>query len=146
MSTSTLHAALLRTPVIQILRAAGFHASKASVLDTLTDLAARYLQQLAQQASFYAQHNHGDKIPDITDVRLAMMAMGALRPQLSAMEDDWRDEEDMRGVENFVNWATGEGAKEIRRVAGIIRTEAEVLDVEGLEGNEDFLAGRPTWR
>lgn len=146
MSTSSFHAALLRTPVIQILRAAGFHSSKASVLDTLTDLTARYLQQLAQHASFYAQHNHGEKIPDVTDVRLAMMAMGTLRPQISAMEDDWRDEEDMRGIENFVSWAMGDGAKEIRRVAGMIRTQGEVIDVDGLEGNEDFLAGMTTCR
>jgi len=126
-------------PVVQILRAAGFHATKPAVLDTLTDLAARYLQLLATQAAFHARSNHNDLIPDVADVRLALMDMGALRPQLSMMEEQSRGDEDMRGIDGFLNWAKGESCKEIRRVAGMIPTEGEVLDVEGLKGDEDFL-------
>jgi transcription initiation factor TFIID subunit 3 len=143
MSSQSLHRDLLRTPIIQILRSAGFHSTKSSVLDTLTDLAARYLQLLAYHTALHAQHNHNDLIPDVTDVRLALMDVGALRPQLSAMEEQWRGKEDMRGVENFLSWAKGENCKEIRRVAGMIKTEGEVVDVEGVEGNEDFLTCMP---
>lgn len=46
--TNTLHQELLRPAVLHILRAAGFHSSKPSVLDTLTDLCARHLLLLAQ--------------------------------------------------------------------------------------------------
>lgn len=141
MSSHALYTSLLRPPVLHILRAAGFQSTKPAVLDTLVDLAARYLVLLANTTASHALINHNDLTPTITDVRMALQDVGALRPQRSVMEEQCRGEEDLRGVEAFLNWIMGDVNKEIRRIAGLA-TEGEVVDVNVLGENEDFLAGR----
>lgn len=50
--------ALLRPAILQILRATGYHSAKTSVLDSVTDLAVRYLLHLCQLTALYASHNN----------------------------------------------------------------------------------------
>jgi len=89
----------------------------------------------------------------ITDVRMAMQDAGALSPQISEMEEQIQGEEDMRGMEAFIAWCTGDAAKEIRRIAGLLPEEptvaidltnpiaaAKAEDVALEAPKEDFLA------
>ena len=139
MSSHTLYTSLLRPPILHILRATGFQSTKPAVLDTLVDLTAGYLVLLARTTASHALINHNDLTPTITDVRMALQDVGALRPQRSVMEEQCRDEEDMRGVEAFVEWMMGDLNKEIRRIAGLAATEGEAVDVNVLGEKEDFL-------
>jgi len=115
-----LHHSLLRPCVLHILRAAGYHATKASVLDTLTDLAARYISVLAVTSAAHATvHDTNPELAleiSIQDVRMALQDCGALLPSL-AEEMEVEGVEDTRGVDAFLSWATGPVNKEIRRVA-----------------------------
>jgi transcription initiation factor TFIID subunit 3 len=136
----SLHHSLLRPCVLHILRAAGYHSTRPSVLDTLTDLAAKYMIVLAQAAAKHMEVNNTelDFTLNLTiqDVRMAMQDCGALLPQKSLEEEEFEGEEDMRGVENFVAWATGKVNREIRRVA-----------LEGADAaKEDYLTGMCTPR
>ncbi|KAI4104480.1 MAG: hypothetical protein L6R37_003223 [Teloschistes peruensis] len=139
MSSHALYTSLLRPPVIHILRAAGFHTTKPAVLDTLVDLAARYITLLASRAAAHAQDSHNDHNLTITDVRMALQDVGALWPQKSATEEHIMGEEDMRGVEAFVNWMKGDEHREIRRIAGLIDSEAPMSGVDMPNEKEDFL-------
>ena len=136
---NAIHTSLLRPPILHILRAAGFQATRPAVLDTLVDLTSRYLTILASSTASHALSNHNTLDPTITDVRLALQDCGALYPQRSAMEEQALGEEDLRGVERFIEWMTGDANKEIRRVAGLASEEI----APGTEGElkEDFLAG-----
>jgi transcription initiation factor TFIID subunit 3 len=125
-----LHHSLLRPCVLHILRAAGYHSTKPSVLDTLTDLAARYMYLLAQSTATHAAVNDNELEVSIEDVRMAMQDCGALAPETVLEDEDYEGEEDMSGVENFLAWVTGKANKEIRRVA-----------LEGGDGKEDYLTG-----
>lgn len=139
MSAPNLYNALLRPPIIQILRATGFHSTRPSVLDTLVDIAARYMLLLASSAAEHATNSHpDDPVPDLEDIRLALQDAGALRPQLREMEELWRDEEDLRGMEAFLSWFTGPANREIRRIAGFVPSQGDVIDAESLE-KEDYL-------
>ncbi|KAL2017564.1 hypothetical protein VTK56DRAFT_1998 [Thermocarpiscus australiensis] len=128
--------ALLRPAVLQILRAAGYHAAKTSVLDSVTDLAARYFLHLCRLTALYAAHNNEDgwspvdgdssssssssspvPAPTIVDVRMALQRAGALLPERVQEEQDYLGTEDTRGVERFVAWATGPVNREIKRIA-----------------------------
>lgn len=140
MSSRDLHIALLRPPVLQILRAAGFTATRPAVLDTIVDLASRYLILLATKTASFAQSNHNDLTPTIVDIRMALQDIGALWPQISIMEEQVRGEEDMRGVERFIAWMKGEVNQEIRRVAGLSPSDGDVIGTE-VEERVDFLAG-----
>ena len=131
----SLHHALLRPCVLHILRAAGYHSTRPSVLDTLTDLAAKYMTLLAQAAVRHMETNNTELDMElkltIQDVRMAMQDCGALLPQKTLEEEEFEGEEDMRGVENFVAWAIGKVNREIRRVA-----------LEGADAaKEDYLTG-----
>ncbi|KAL6720806.1 hypothetical protein ACLMJK_002731 [Lecanora helva] len=126
MDPSPLHPSLLRPPLLHILRAAGFTTTRPSVLDTLTDLTSRHLQLLAQHSLRHALLREPTSLahpyPAITlpDVRMAMQDVGVLYPSTGEMEEEVKGgEEDLRGVEGFVNWCTGEGNREIRRIAGM---------------------------
>lgn len=141
MSSNALHIALLRPPILHILRAAGFHATRPAVLDTFVDIAARYLTLLATKTASYALTNHNDVSPTITDVRMALHDVGALWPQISITEEQIRQEEDMRGVDTLIDWIRGEGNHEIRRIAGLTSEPGEVVDIETMEEKEDFLTG-----
>ncbi|KAL1846126.1 hypothetical protein Plec18167_003384 [Paecilomyces lecythidis] len=139
MSAPNLYNALLRPPIIQILRATGFHSTRPSVLDTLVDIAARYMLLLASSAAEHADNSHPDEpVPDLEDIRLALQDAGALRPQLREMEELWQGEEDLRGMESFLSWFTGPANREIRRIAGFVASQGDVIEAESLE-KEDYL-------
>jgi hypothetical protein len=141
MSAPNLHMSLLRPPTIQILRAAGFHSARSAVIDTLTDIASRYLLLLATSAVDHATNSHADNpSPNLDDVVQALQDAGALRPQMSGTEEGKREEEDMRGLESFLAWFSGPSNREIRRVAGFLPSEGDVVDVDSLE-KEDYLTG-----
>ncbi|PIG80294.1 Bromodomain associated domain protein [Aspergillus arachidicola] len=139
MSGPNLHNALLRPPIIQILRAAGFHATRPSVLDTMADLTARYVMILASSATTHAANAHpNNPVPTLEDIYQALQDAGALRPQLREWEEDWHGDEDMRGLEGFLGWFTGPANREIRRIAGFLPSEGDVVDTDFLE-KEDYL-------
>lgn len=152
MTSADLHTALLRPAVIQILRAAGFGYAKPAVIDTLTDLAARYLLLLSTSTAQNAFNTHNTFVATIQDVRLALSQAGALTPQMSTAEEGLRGDvevdgvtvsfEDLRGVQAFVNWAQGPVNKEIRRIAGF-GDDANVEEIAaGLDDKEDYLSGQ----
>ncbi|KAL3467335.1 hypothetical protein BJX64DRAFT_167821 [Aspergillus heterothallicus] len=139
MSGPNLHNALLRPPIIQILRATGFHSTRPSVLDTIADLTARYIMLLASSTSEHAANAHPhDPVPVLEDVYQALQDAGALRPQLREWEEWWQGEEDIRGLEGFLSWFAGPANREIRRVAGFVPSEGDVVDADSLE-KEDYL-------
>lgn len=135
----SLHNALLRPPIIQILRAAGYHSARPSVIDTLADLTIRYILLLGSSAAEHAANSHpDDPAPTPADILLALQDAGALRPQMKSFEEDWRGEEDLRGLDSFLSWFTGPANREIRRIAGYIPSEGDVVDADLLE-KEDYL-------
>ncbi|KAJ5153669.1 Bromodomain transcription factor [Penicillium coprophilum] len=139
MSGPNLHNALLRPPIIQILRAQGFHSTRPSVLESIQDLTGRYLIILASSAAEHAANAHPhDPIPDLEDIYQALMDAGALRPQMREWEEDWQGEEDMRGIDAFLGWITGPTHREIRRVAGFVPSEGDMVDPDAVE-KEDYL-------
>jgi len=130
MSTpQAVHHSLLKPCVLHILRAAGYHGTKPSVLDTLTDIAGRYMLLLATSTAEHATLNHPELEISIEDVRMAMQDCGAIIPEKILEDQIYDGEEDTRGVDLFVEWAMGAENKEIRRVA-----------LEGAdEAKEDYL-------
>lgn len=153
MTSTSVHFALLRPAILQILRAAGFTAAKPAVLDTVTDLAARYLLLLATSTTQNALNTHNDNVPTIQDVRLALSENGALYPQMTPSEEarrgevedagEWVPFEDLRGVQAFVDWAHGEVNKEVRRIAGFSGDELNVDQIAaGTDEKVDYLASK----
>jgi transcription initiation factor TFIID subunit 3 len=134
--------------MIHILRGAGFHSTKPSVLDTLTNLAERHLLLLASTAAQFAMLSHNDPIPTITDMRMALSECGVIHSLTDPSEEAWkermrkplteiadvpqagrqrqaaqkrkRDEEDTKDVREFTRWFDSMQHKEARRVAGMI--------------------------
>ncbi|OAP63966.1 hypothetical protein AYL99_03193 [Fonsecaea erecta] len=151
MTSADLHTALLRPAVLQILRAAGFSSARPVVIDTVTDLAARYLLLLASSTAQNAFNTHNTFVPTVQDVRLALAQAGALVPQMNTVEESlkgdveivegvWVPFEDLRGVEAFVNWAHGPINKEIRRIAGF-GDDANVEEIAAvLDEQEDYVS------
>jgi len=126
----SLHHSLLRPCVLHILRAAGYHSTRPSVLDAFTDLAARYMYMLAESTAANAAVNHTETEITVQDVRMAMQECAVLAPERTLEDQEFDDEEDTRGVEAFLAWVTGKANQEIRRVA-----------LEGSDGlQEDYLA------
>lgn len=154
MTSADIHTALLRPAVLQILRAAGFNYARPAVIDTVTDLAARYLSLLSSTTAQNAFNNHNDFTPTVQDVRLALTEVGALVPQMSTTEEQLKPDvevdgvmvpfEDLRGVENFVSWAQGPVNTQIRRIAGF-GNEVNVEEIAaGLDEEEDYLTCKLT--
>lgn len=120
--------AFLRPSILQILRATGYHSTRPAVLDTLTDIAARYLTLLCEKTANNATNNHGDAGDyDIVDVRMALQEVGALLPERAETEQLWKGEEDMRGVEEFIEWFAGTRMKEMMEM-GSGDTESDATD------------------
>jgi transcription initiation factor TFIID subunit 3 len=164
MSARTLHLALLRPAVLHILRAAGFQAAKPSVVDTLTDITARYLMLLAARTVDYANVNHNDSTPDITDVRMALVECGLLTPTQTAGEEVWkellrepldevpernglrqkeiqrRDAEDTHEIQEFIDWFSGPAYVEIKRIAGLAVDDGPLDGLE-LVRPDDYFTG-----
>lgn len=82
MSAHSLNHSLLRPAIIHILRAAGFHSTKPSVLDTLTDLCARYLILIASNTSQYVYQRTSISPPSLSSI-----ASGTLAFPPSAVSD-----------------------------------------------------------
>lgn len=165
MSTAQqLHASLLRIPIMHILRAAGFHSTRPSVLDTLVNITERYLLLLAETTLNNSRASHNDNSPTITDVRLALTECGAIAPTMTSAEEDWsekfrnslsdysdmkhgdtrrqgemskRDEEDTREVREFIQWIMSDQNREIRRIAGVLPE----VGPGGTVAGEDYLTG-----
>lgn len=139
MSGQNLHNALLRPPIIQILRAQGFHSTRPSVIESLADLTGRYLMILASSTASHAANAHpDDPSPILEDIYQALQDAGALRPQLREWEEDWEGDEDLRGLESFLGWITGPAHREIRRIAGFVPSEGDMVDPDAME-KEDYL-------
>ncbi|EHK17571.1 uncharacterized protein TRIVIDRAFT_43048 [Trichoderma virens Gv29-8] len=120
--------AFLRPSILQILRATGYHSTRPAVLDTLTDIAARYLTLLCEKTASNATNNHGDAGDyDIVDVRMALQEVGVLLPERAETEQAWKGEEDMRGVEEFIEWFSGTRMKEMMEM-GSGDTESDATD------------------
>ncbi|KAH6997780.1 hypothetical protein BKA56DRAFT_566085 [Ilyonectria sp. MPI-CAGE-AT-0026] len=110
----SLFHALLRPSILQILRSTGYHSTRPAVLDSLTDLAARYLSLLCQATADHAAHNQGNSADfTVVDIRMALQDVGALLPERVETEQEWRGDEDLRGVEEFVKWFAGQRMKEM---------------------------------
>ena len=90
-SPHALHRALLTPFVLTTLRATGFHSTRPAVLDTLVDLAERYLVLLATSTADFAFLHHNTPVPTVTDVRMAMEEHGAIVPRRGAAEEWWRE-------------------------------------------------------
>lgn len=117
-SPPSLFHAFLRPSILQILRAAGYHSTRPAVLDSLTDLAARYLTLLCEGTAAHATHNHGDCADfTVVDVRMALQDVGALLPERDAAEQGWAGEEDLRGLDEFVRWFVGPRMKTMMEFA-----------------------------
>jgi hypothetical protein len=131
MPPQSIYHALLRPCVLQILRATGYHSTKPAVLDSLTDLAARYLFLLCAKTATHTAENDfsGEGQPTVMDVRMALQDVGALNPERLFAEQLFLDEEDVRGVEDFVDWFRGPRNKSIMELArGDGGGEAELTD------------------
>ena len=159
-----LHNSLLRPSIIHILRAAGYHSARPSVIDTLTDVAARFILLLASTSASHSINNHNDTFITITDVRMALQDCGLLLPTLTSTEEYWResiqanmsdypkrndlfskerarrDAIDTRDVRDFVEWFKGDRFTEILRVAG--STSKSSLEMEPSLMLEDFVTGK----
>ncbi|KAI9883369.1 MAG: hypothetical protein M1823_004859 [Watsoniomyces obsoletus] len=119
MSTPQFYPALLRPAILYILRAAGFRGTRSAVVDILVNLAARYIFLLASvTAANCAMHEHDTLEPQLEDVRAALQQCAVFKPQLHPTEELIVGEEDLRGVQNFIDWIMGRAHHEIRRVAG----------------------------
>jgi len=135
-SSPTLFHTLLRPSVLQLLRAQGYHATRTSVADALTDLAGRYLAALCERTARHAAHHQGDAgestaaAPSLVAVRMALEDMGALLPEAVFEEQEWLGEEDEGAVADFVKWFVGPRSREIKRIA-----------LDGEEENTDYLTG-----
>ncbi|CAK7267984.1 hypothetical protein SEPCBS57363_002868 [Sporothrix epigloea] len=117
----------LRPCILEILRAQGYHAARPSVVDALTDLAARYLTLLCETTARHTAHNSTEVsglVPGVVDVRLALEDCALLSPGTGA--------DDVRPIAEFVDWVAGARNREIRRIA---------LDGDDDDGaTTDFLA------
>ena len=159
-----LHNSLLRPSVIHILRAAGYHSARPSVIDTLTDIAARFILLLASTSASHSLNNHNDTALTVTDVRMALRDCGLLFPTLTASEEYWRestrkaieefpernglrskeqarrDANDTQDIREFIEWFKGDRYREIIKVAG--STGEKSLNMESMLTTEDFVAGK----
>lgn len=163
-----LYRALLRPFVIHTLRAAGYHGTRPSVLDTLVNITERYLILLASTTAKHALNGHNDSIPTVNDVRMALQECGAIIPLESSAEEAWaetlrrpieeygemdggarraqavkrkREEEDVREIRQFLRWFDGAQHTEIKRIAGMVsEAGSAVVGVGGgVAKEEDFL-------
>ncbi|KAM0286964.1 hypothetical protein ACHAQH_000648 [Verticillium albo-atrum] len=137
-----LYHALLRPCILQILRATGYHATRPAVLDTLTELAVRYLLTLCRHTAARALDNnpHHDPTDEhplrVTDVRMALEDVGALGVVERFVEPEeggrangsgadgqaaayraCRGDDDTRGVDEFAAWFGSARCRAIREMA-----------------------------
>ncbi|KAF2146829.1 uncharacterized protein K452DRAFT_219289 [Aplosporella prunicola CBS 121167] len=162
MSANDLHAALLRPAILHILRAAGYHSARPSVVDAVSDIAARYMLLLAQRTAYHAWSNHNEAVPTVSDARMAMTDAGLLIPSMTGAEEAWkeilrrpldeypernglrakearrREMEDTADVRDFLDWVMGPVNKEIMRIAGLDVAKG-IEAAESAVPKEDYL-------
>ncbi|KAI8632279.1 hypothetical protein F5Y19DRAFT_358309 [Xylariaceae sp. FL1651] len=159
---SEIHLALLRPAILQILRAQGYYASTPSTIDCLTELAGQYLYAIAKRTAQHATLNNfagPPGTPDVVDVRLALEECGALCPGVGTaprekqnpsqrrsegdngdaknsdeLLQDHEDAESLRGVDEFIRWATGRKNLRIRKIAGVVAPPGAAAGVEAEDG------------
>ncbi|KAF1808487.1 hypothetical protein P152DRAFT_382328, partial [Eremomyces bilateralis CBS 781.70] len=158
MSAREIMHMLTRPAVLQILRAAGFHSARPSVIEALTDITAKHLLLLATRTVAHAYGNHNDATPTITDVRMAMDDAGCFTTTMTASEEAWieamrkptgegkgaqkeedrRTEEDTKDIQEFIDWVQGDGNKEIMRIAGMLKSD-DLMELDGEKERLDYL-------
>ncbi|ORY65831.1 uncharacterized protein BCR38DRAFT_167046 [Pseudomassariella vexata] len=138
-SPSTFYHALLRPTVLQILRAQGYYSCSPTVLDTITELAGRYLTKLSQSTVFFAeQNNENPNEPTLVDVRMALESCGVFGPAADSVAEEWRREEDTKAIESFIRWAKGKKNAKIRKTANALQQTGSLEAVD--EPMTDYLA------
>ncbi|KAI1504466.1 hypothetical protein F5X99DRAFT_41965 [Biscogniauxia marginata] len=152
LTASEIHHALLRPAILQILRAQGYYSSTPGTVDAVTELAGNYLGAIARRAALHAALNDrsgsssrnnsqaGPASPSLTDVRLALEDCGALWPERDFVTQELRGEEDTRGVDEFVRWATGRKNQRIRKVAGLASMPATAAAAAAAGGSSSAQA------
>ncbi|KAI1461678.1 hypothetical protein F4805DRAFT_413004 [Annulohypoxylon moriforme] len=130
-----IHNALLRPVILQIMRAQGYHSSTPATVDAFTSLTAKYMMAIARQTAHYANAtNDGVScVPDIADVRMALEDCGAFKPNKDFAEQVFAGQDDTRGVDDFIEWATGPKNSRIRKVAGLDKPTAGDVEMDGVE-------------
>ena len=97
---------------------------------------------LCEKTAEHATHRTGDAGDfSLPEIRLALQDAGALLPEKLLIEEEWTDTEDLRGVEEFVKWFSGQRMKEIMDFA---RGDGEVDETDYLNGAFPLLFGWPT--
>ncbi|KAK6532898.1 hypothetical protein TWF281_007069 [Arthrobotrys megalospora] len=111
---------LLRISTAQMLRHAGLAGSRPSVLDSLTDMTARYLTLLGTTARAVSESSNRTTT-ELTDVLCAMEHLGLLRP-LTLYHPDL---DDTRAIDGFISWAKSPEVEELRKLAGVVTVEVD---------------------
>lgn len=146
LSLEAINHDLFRPAILQILRSQGYNVAPPSVIDTVIDIAGSYMEGIAARAARHAEHNNEfgfPGLPGITDVRMAMEEMGALGPCRDFTAQEMSGVEDTRGVDEFIRWATGKKNRRIRQIAGVDKSIAGDVGVDGVEEERqtDYLNG-----
>ncbi|KAF3187302.1 hypothetical protein TWF788_002224 [Orbilia oligospora] len=119
-SQEQFYFSLLRISTAQMLRHAGLAGSRPSVLDSLTDMTARYLTLLGTTARSISESSNREE-SDVPDVLCAMEHVGLLRP-LTLYNADL---DDTRAIDNFITWAKSPEIEELRKIAGVVTVEVD---------------------
>lgn len=129
--SAAFYHALLRPAILQILRAQGYYSTSPVVLDTVTELAGRYITELARSSAEFAERNNEDST-DVTlvDMRMAMEQCGVFFPEKEFTEQEWAGQEHTEGVDNFIRWAQGKKNAKIRKSVTAIQ---QTGTLEGME-------------
>ena len=79
----------------------------------------------------------------ISDVRMALEHVGLLKPDKDFTEQLMAGQEDTRGVDAFIQWATGPQNLRIRKVAGLDKPTTGDAEMDGAEEprETDYLSG-----
>ncbi|KAK9355024.1 hypothetical protein V1523DRAFT_406610, partial [Lipomyces doorenjongii] len=141
--SSELFYSFLRITTAQILRASGIDRCPPSVLDTLTDLAIRYMTLLSTRAASYAALC-GREEPGVGDIRMAMEAAGGLRPMRildefpDGMDEEAEAEDD--GLQRFIEWCYNT-TKEFNTVTGGEELVDSLIKKQSKVSQEDRFRG-----
>ncbi|KAF3110243.1 hypothetical protein TWF594_008264 [Orbilia oligospora] len=119
-SQEQFYFSLLRISTAQMLRHAGLAGSRPSVLDSLTDMTARYLTLLGTTARSISESSNREE-SDVPDVLCAIEHVGLLRP-LTLYNADL---DDTRAIDNFITWAKSPEIEELRKIAGVVTVEVD---------------------
>ncbi|KAK9467918.1 hypothetical protein V1512DRAFT_122942 [Lipomyces arxii] len=117
--SSDLFYSFMRIITAQILRGSGIDRCAPSVLDTVTDFTLRYFNLLVTKAIEHAALC-GRREPDIGDIRIAMEAVGELRPMRildEVVDGEWDEETPDPGLQRFIQWCQ-DSAADAKKITG----------------------------